>query len=218
MQEKNETFSQKSSVDDVSILKKFVERYGTVVAAAEELGLSRHSLDHYLKGRKPVGAKLRERLRMHGYYSDEVRGWDAVKDKPPMQRITMPNGITRIPMMLTPVHAGNPALLGSETGAYLEPVKYFNDDTYMVQVIGDSMRYGGVEEGDWLLVDSKRMPIHNSIVVARVGDGCVVKRLKVNGGSYLLHPENKDYPEIQLEGRDDVEIIGVVLMVVTVMA
>jgi predicted transcriptional regulator len=65
-------------MSDVEILKEFVARYPRKTDAADELGISIALLSQYLHGRTVIGAKLRERLRLHGYYSDEVRASDSV--------------------------------------------------------------------------------------------------------------------------------------------
>ena len=196
--------------NDLEVLNEFVKRYKKKGDAAKALGMSISQLSSYLHGFRKVGATVREKLREHGYYQDQKRGWDLIKNPPERQEITG-NTNMLIPMMMSAARAGEPSYTYEGTRSYMKLADYYNDSTYMIRVTGESMIMAGITEGDWLVVDSSKEPYNNCIVVARIGDGCVVKRFKKNGESVLLHPENKRYKPIPID-QDNVEILGVVIM------
>lgn len=81
------------------------------------------------------------------------------------------------------------------------------DSSYFVRVSGDSMINAGITDGDVLVIDRSIPPIHNTIVVARIGAELTVKRLELKPIKRLV-PDNPAYTPIDTEGLD-VEIIGV---------
>lgn len=196
---------------DIEILNEFVSKYKRKGQAAEALGMSLSQLGNYLRGDRNIGASVRERLREYGYYQEQKRGWDLIKNPPERQEITGDTNVL-IPMMMSAARAGEPSYTYEGTRSYMKLSDYFNETTYMIRVTGESMKMAGIVEGDWLIVDSSKQPYNNCIVVARIGDGCVVKRYKKNGESLLLHPENKRFKPIPIN-REDVEILGVVILV-----
>jgi len=198
-------------MNDIDYLKDFVSRYKKKGQAAEALGMSLAQLSQYLQGVRNVGASVREKLREHGYYREQLRGWDLIKNAPERQEITGDNNVL-IPMKMTAARTGEPSYTYEGMRSYMKLSDYFNSNTQMIRVEGESMTIEGVSEGDWLIVDSTKEPQNNSIVIARLGDTCIVRRLKKNGESFLLHPENKRLKPIAVN-REDVEILGVVVLV-----
>jgi len=67
---------------------------------------------------------------------------------------------------------------------------------YLLKVKGDSMIGAGINEGDLVIVDSKREARDADIVVALVDGENTVKRLVKNGGAAYLMPENPAYQAI----------------------
>ena len=64
------------------------------------------------------------------------------------------------------------------------------------------------------MVDRGVTATHKKIVVARLGDGFTVKRLLMGKGRMVLNPENPAYKPVEVTGRKDFEIWGVVTFVV----
>lgn len=110
-----------------------------------------------------------------------------------------------------PVYAGFP----SPGDDYLEPTLDPYDlvvahplTTYFLRVSGDSMTGACIADQDVVVVDRALTVAHNKIVVARVGEHLVLKRVKVKQRKIFLHPDPPGYPVIELSKHD--EIWGVV--------
>jgi len=71
-----------------------------------------------------------------------------------------------------------------------------------------------IHHGDVIVIDRAVTASHRKIVVARVGDGLTIKRLLIGKGRMVLKPENPAHKPIEVTGRDDFEIWGVVTYVV----
>ncbi len=82
--------------------------------------------------------------------------------------------------------------------------------TFFVKVEGDSMIHAHIQSGDILVIDRALSPVSGKIVMARVAEEFTVKRLLVREDRFFLVPENPHYKEIEITGREDVEIWGVV--------
>jgi len=119
----------------------------------------------------------------------------------------------RLPLYLCRVPAGFP----SPADDYVERSIDLNDwlvrnklATYIVCVEGDSMA-GEIRPGDRLIVDRSLEPRHGDVVIASVDGEMTVKRLHVEagGGRYLV-ADNPDFSPVELNGRGEVTIWGVV--------
>ncbi len=82
--------------------------------------------------------------------------------------------------------------------------------TFFVRVEGDSMEGAGIFSGDVLVVDRSISWRHGHIVVAAVGGGLVVKRLRIEGDTHYLVSENPAYAPIQIGEEEDCFVWGVV--------
>lgn len=193
----------------VEHLQRFIDACGSSKSAAERLHLAPSQITDYVKGRRNPGAKVREKLREAGYIFNDERGWAAVKVLPPMMNIG-DSPEMMIPMMLSRVAAGEPLGGFDDVAAFFNPAKFFKSSSKLIQSTGHSMVGAGINEGDWLLIDTEAEHHNQQIVIARVGDGLTVKRLKMNGDHWLLNPENPEYSPIKIDDGTDVEILGVV--------
>ncbi|MGN0880558.1 MAG: LexA family protein [Oligosphaeraceae bacterium] len=83
--------------------------------------------------------------------------------------------------------------------------------TFFVRACGDSMVGAGIQDGDILVVDRSLEARHGSIVIACVDGEFTVKYLHRHpqGGASLV-PANPRYAPILLDGRQEVELFGVV--------
>ncbi len=123
------------------------------------------------------------------------------QDQPPLQFRFWPQ----------PVYAGFP----SPGDDYLEPALDPYDlvvahplTTFFLRVSGDSMSGACIAGQDVVVVDRALTVAHGKVVVARVGDHLLLKRVKVRQRKIFLHPDPPGYPVIELRKED--EIWGVV--------
>ncbi|MCA8831917.1 LexA family protein [Hymenobacter pini] len=86
--------------------------------------------------------------------------------------------------------------------------------TYLVRVVGESMKDAEIHAGDLLAVDKRMEADHNHIVVAVIDGDCTVKRLVSRDGAWWLQAENPDYPDYEIRDTENVRIWGVVTQVV----
>jgi DNA polymerase V len=122
-----------------------------------------------------------------------------------------------VPLALGRVPAGFPSPADDyvEYGLDLNEYLVANPPaTFMVRVGGDSMIDAGIHEGDVLVVDRSREPLHGRIVVAVLDGEFTVKRLLVCDGRYVLAPENASYDPIRIREGQDLTVWGVVTGVV----
>src|SRR5260370_473130 len=87
--------------------------------------------------------------------------------------------------------------------------------TYFMRVSGHSMRNACIYDRDIVAVDRALTAAHNRIIVARLGDGFTLKRLQlIQGGRRIfLKSEHPSYSAVEVTGRGDFEIFGIVTWV-----
>lgn len=121
---------------------------------------------------------------------------------------------TNIPFYDYTVPAGFPSpaedFAGSrvELGSFLVPPGT-EAATIIVKLAGRSMEGIGLMDGDLLVIDCSKKPVHNSIVVAEIDNDFTVKRLSLKDGEAWLVPENPDFSPIRIDQKE-VRIVGVV--------
>ena len=88
-----------------------------------------------------------------------------------------------------------------------------NEDIFMLKVSGDSMINAGIDNGDAVLVQTKKEFISGEIVYAQIEDGATIKRfISDDKPPYVyLKPENPNYPIIPF--KDTFELRGKVISV-----
>ena len=117
--------------------------------------------------------------------------------------------VVNVPLLGT-VAAGVP-LLDEENieNYYPIPVELLpNEDTFMLNVKGNSMINAGIFDGDQLIVERCSTAYDGEIVVALVDDSATVKRFYKEDGYYRLQPENDEMEPILV---DHLEILGKVI-------
>ncbi|MEM6254844.1 MAG: translesion error-prone DNA polymerase V autoproteolytic subunit [Cyanobacteria bacterium P01_D01_bin.156] len=122
-----------------------------------------------------------------------------------------------IPFYGCPVSAGFP----SPADDYVEPTLDLNDlliqnpvATFMVRASGDSMTPAGIFDGDVLVVDRSITAKAGRVVVAAINGELTVKRVRYQGSTMFLDPDNKRYPPIEVTEFTDLTIWGVVTNVI----
>ena len=87
-------------------------------------------------------------------------------------------------------------------------------NTFLIRVQGNSMNGAGIDNGDILLVDCSKPPVHGNIVIASVSNKIAVKRLHYSYKETMLLSENDDYLPIRPKESDNMKIWGVAIMVI----
>lgn len=105
------------------------------------------------------------------------------------------------------VAAGEPLLAEQNIEDYFPiPVERLpNNQTFLLQVKGESMINAGILNGDYILVEQTPSASNCEVVVALVEDGATVKRFFKENGHYRLQPENDTMDPIIV---DEVTIVG----------
>ena len=88
------------------------------------------------------------------------------------------------------------------------------DDTFCVQVDGESMLDAGINPDDILVVDKSLPAESGKIIVAAVDGELTVKRLRQTNEEVTLRPENKAYEPIKITERTGFHIWGVVTNII----
>ncbi|ENH97580.1 LexA repressor [Gracilibacillus halophilus YIM-C55.5] len=83
-------------------------------------------------------------------------------------------------------------------------------DTFVLQVTGDSMIDDGIEPGDFVLVHRQQTATNGDIVIAVIDGEATIKKYMPMGNTILLVPANTNYEPIQMNA-DDVFINGKVI-------
>jgi DNA polymerase V len=82
--------------------------------------------------------------------------------------------------------------------------------TFVMKVVGWSMRDAGIADGDELVVDSGLAADDGRIVVADIDGELAVKRLKCVDKGWLLQACNPDFADIPIGDTNELHIWGVV--------
>ena len=114
------------------------------------------------------------------------------------------------------VAAGQPLLAVESVESYFPiPSEYMpNEETFMLNVKGDSMINIGIYNGDKVLVQKQATANNGDVVVALVEDSATVKTFYKENGHIRLQPENDTMDPIIV---DDCQILGKVFGVFRVM-
>ena len=160
-----------------------------------------------LKSTSSVHAHL-ETLEKNGYIRRDPT-------KPRAIEIVDENfNLTRREMVNVPivgrVAAGEPILAVENIENYFPiPAEFMpNEQTFILQVQGESMVNAGILDGDYILVEQQTTANDGDMVVALVDDSTTVKTFYKENGYYRLQPEN-DFMEPIIVS--DVMIMGKVI-------
>ncbi|HEX21171.1 MAG TPA: transcriptional repressor LexA [Actinobacteria bacterium] len=107
------------------------------------------------------------------------------------------------------VAAGQPLLAEENIEEYLNiPAEIATDDSFVLQVNGESMIDAGILNGDYVVVRQQKTADNGDIVVALIGEDATVKRFYKEANRFRLEPENKTMSPIY---ADNVLILGKVI-------
>ena len=122
--------------------------------------------------------------------------------------------LTRREMVNVPivgkVAAGEPILAVENIENYFPiPAEFMpNEQTFILQVQGESMINAGILDGDYILVEQQATANDGDMVVALVDDSATVKTFYRENGYFRLQPENDFMDPIIVE---EVTILGKVI-------
>ena len=153
-----------------------------------------------LRSKSSVAA-LVARLKLAGYL-----------ESTPDRRLAPTKRFFARPLAETPVRAGLPDAVEDGEADAVTIDDYLIErpsSTVLVRVKGDSMEDAGILDGDLVVVEKRAAAEKGEIVVAIVDNQFTLKRLELEGGRFVLKPENKAYPIIRPEGT--LEIFGVMI-------
>lgn len=160
-----------------------------------------------LKSTSSVHAHL-ESLEKNGYIRRDPakpRAIEIIDDQFNVTRRELVN----VPIIGT-VTAGSPILAIENIEGYFPiPSEYMpNEQTFMLNVKGDSMIEAGIFDGDQILVKRQNVARNGDFVVALIDDCATVKTFYKEKNNYRLQPENSTMKPII---TDHVEILGKVI-------
>jgi repressor LexA len=109
--------------------------------------------------------------------------------------------------LLGRIAAGSPILAEENIEEYLSfPKSMFRSgDYFALNVKGDSMIEGGINDGDIAIIKKQNTCNNGDIVAALLSDEATLKRLKITSSKVMLMPENPAYEPIIAE---NVTIMG----------
>jgi repressor LexA len=111
------------------------------------------------------------------------------------------------------VAAGEPILAEENIEDYVQVPSVIggdDEDDYVLQVRGDSMRDAGILEGDYVVVRPAEEASNGEIVVALIEDEATVKRYFRERNGVRLQAENPSYKPIRTkEARVLGKVVGV---------
>lgn len=109
------------------------------------------------------------------------------------------------------VAAGSPILAVENVEGVMAVDEMFatNDECFALRVSGDSMKDGGIFDGDIVIVQPQPTARVGDVVVALIEDEATVKTYTRVDGCVVLRAENPDYDDIVLDERsDDASVLG----------
>ncbi len=128
------------------------------------------------------------------------------RDAKKMRTITLPETKKSIKVpILGRVTAGKPIYAFEEEQGFVYYDAKPGADYFGLRVTGNSMINAGILDGDIVVVRKQESADNGAIVVALLEDEATVKRLKLDGHSVTLMPENPDYAPID---GTDCKILG----------
>lgn len=86
--------------------------------------------------------------------------------------------------------------------------------TFYAKAVGNSMTGAGIDDGDILVIDRSLEPVHDKIAVCLIDGEFTVKRIKKEGETLLLMPENSNYNPIEINLHTDFSVWGIVTYVI----
>lgn len=175
---------------------------------AEELNVSDMTASYWIRGmRYPRIDKLQALAELFNVkHSDLISD----RDKLPTNAIEVPHETIKIPV-LGEISCGQPLLVAENIADYRYTVKANapTGDVFYLQAKGDSM-YPIIPNGSMVLV-RQQSDVENGEIAAAIFDDhneATLKRVRKQGDTIILMPENSEYEPIISTQDNPVRIIG----------
>jgi SOS-response transcriptional repressor LexA len=126
----------------------------------------------------------------------------------------VPNKLFAIPL-LGSIRAGYPSPAYQYQDRFVDFFTYlhsFPEDTFALEVKGDSMIDAGINEGDIAIIEKGKEPQIGDIVAALIDGEITLKLLMKEKGKFYLSPANKNYTE--LYPMHSLSVDGVVINII----
>ena len=157
------------------------------------------------------------RPRGQGKYGEATKAIRVPESKVEYISEIVSKGLYEIPLYGDRVAAGFP----SPADDYLEDKIDLNQylvkhpaSTFLVRASGNSMINAGIFPNDILVVDKSIKAENGNVVIAIIDGELTVKRYINKRSSVVLQPENDNYETIELNGKSEAQIWGVVTSVI----
>lgn len=86
--------------------------------------------------------------------------------------------------------------------------------TFFIRVKGDSLILSGICSEDILIVDRAVSVTHNKMIVARLHEELIIRRITFQMGKIFLSTDNPSQEPIAITAETDFEVWGVVIYVI----
>lgn len=187
---------------------------------AEHLGITKGAVSHWLNARRePSLEEIAKLMRFLGYKEFTVNADGTIAPSGSLENtsyIGAYNPGTKYPV-LSKVQAGAwaeacEAYTLKDIDLWLESDAHIQGDAFWLEVEGDSMTAPAglsIPEGTFVLFDTGRDAINNSLVIAKLSDSneATFKRLIIDGNQKYLKGLNPAWPMTPVNGN--CKIIGV---------
>ena len=131
-----------------------------------------------------------------------------------IRQVSAPEVSVELPLYSSKVSAGFPSPCDDHIAKRLNIHDYLvdqEDATYLVTVIGWSMRDAGLLPKDVIIVDRSKNAKVGNIIMAMIDGEFTIKQLAMGeNGNPILLPANPDFKPIEIKDGMDFEIWGVV--------
>lgn len=127
--------------------------------------------------------------------------------------LSMGESILLRPLFLSRIPAGYPSSADDDVEERLDLNRHIfknPEATMMVWMRGDGFSGEGVYDGDLLVADSSVRPREGNLVVVRVGDEQLIKKVTRRGGGLFMVDGGGPSEMIELKDSPDVKILAVV--------
>jgi repressor LexA len=111
------------------------------------------------------------------------------------------------------IAAGEPIAVLDDPSETLQVPNFMikSDQSYVLQVKGESMVEDGILDGDYIVVKEQKTPVNGDVVVAMInGESATLKHFYRESNRIRLEPANAAMEPIYVDSDNDIEIQGTV--------
>ena len=188
------------------IQKRREELNMTQLQLAEAIGVKEATVSRYESGKIPNPPQKRIKLLTMALKVDPnyLMDWDGSAES--LDNIIPLPSFRSIPL-LGDIACGDPITADSNINGYIPLPDYIHAD-FCLTCKGDSMINARIYDGDIVFIRHQPTVEDGEIAAVRIGSEATLKRVKKYSKMIVLKPENPAYPDIELNGNDEIEIIG----------